>query len=357
MNAIYPIILAGGTGTRFWPKSRMAKPKQYLSLFDDTTLIQSTVDRLLSLAGSKKLIMVSSMEQKQWIREQLPWMRTENVLYEPDRRNTAPAIGLAALQVLARDPDAIMILSPADHLIRDTTAFVRNVKTAIQWITQHPEALVTLGVPPRYPATGFGYIQYGDEIENTGVYRVLRFSEKPDIKHAKQYLDSGDYLWNCGLFIWRADTILNAIAQFMPKLHQGLEKIKPALGTSTFFSVLKQVYSDLPSRSIDYGIMEHTKNAYVVRAEFDWNDIGSWKEVFVETPKDNNDNVVKGDVYLKDTKHCYIEASNTTVAVIGLENKVIVQTPDALLICDQDKAQEIKWLVNELERNRRKDLL
>ena len=357
MNAIYPIILAGGTGTRFWPKSRVSKPKQYLSLFDNTTLIQSTAARLLGISDAENLMVVSSVKQKQWIDEQLPWLPLGNIIYEPLQRNTAPAIGLAAIYVLNKNPDAVMVMSPADHLIRDTKAFVRNVQTAVHWIDDHPSALITLGVPPQYPATGFGYIQCGDEADETGLCRVSRFSEKPDPERARQYLKSGDYLWNCGLFIWRADTILNALKEFMPALYKGLELLMPVLGTPDFDRILEDIYQGMPSKSVDYGVMEHTKNAFVIKAEFDWNDIGSWKEVFTETDRDENDNVVKGPVYLKDTKHCYIEAGDRTIAVIGLENTVIVQTPDALLICDQDKAQDVKWLVNELERNKRKDLL
>ncbi|MDZ7721389.1 MAG: mannose-1-phosphate guanylyltransferase [candidate division KSB1 bacterium] len=357
MNKIYPIILAGGTGTRFWPKSRVSKPKQYLSLFDDVTLIQATAARLLGVCEPKDLLIVTSAEQSRWISQHLPWVPPENVIYEPARRNTGPAVGLAALQAMTRNPDAVMVLAPADHLIRHSKAFVQDVNTAVEWIQNHPDALMTLGVPPTFPATGFGYIRCGQATSEPDLYAVSGFSEKPDSERAQQYLQSGDYLWNCGMFVWRADTILNAMREFMPELYKGLLALRLVIGTQDFESVLKDVYKNLPAESIDYGIMEHTKNAYVIKAHFDWNDIGSWKQVFAETERDAQDNVVNGRVYLKDTKHCYIEADDRTVAVIGLENTIIIQTRDALLICDQDKAQDVKWLVNELEKNNEKDLL
>ncbi len=351
---IFAVIMAGGSGTRFWPRSRESKPKQYLALTEQSTLIQATAARLQGIVSPERMCVVSTLSQKKWINQQLPWLSDKQVIYEPFGCNTAPAVGLAAVHVRHIDPDGVMVVSPADHRISNTSAFIDTLEHAISLVQQHHNALVTLGIPPSFPATGYGYIECG-ELKADRIFRVKSFREKPAAKVAQEFLESGGYLWNSGLFIWRADTILQAIKKYMPDLFAGLQTIESVIDTPEYENVSSRVYASLAKQSIDYGVMEHADNVLVVKATFDWSDLGSWQEVYRISEKDENGNVIKGRPILKDVRNCYIETGNRIVSLIGMQDIVVVDTPDALLICHREKSQDVKWVVEKLNQKGKKD--
>jgi len=351
---IFAVIMAGGSGTRFWPRSRESKPKQYLALTDHATLIQATAGRLQGIVSPEKISVVSTRPHKKWIDEQLPWLSEKQIIYEPLARNTAPAIGLAAVHVRRIDPDGIMIVTPADHLISNTSAFIDTLQKAVSTVEHNHDALVTLGIQPSFPATGYGYIECG-ESKNDRIYQVESFREKPAPEVAHEFLASGRYLWNSGLFIWRADTILQTIKKHMPNLYSGLKEIETVIGTSEYENVSSRIYNSLTKQSIDYGVMERANNVFVVKATFDWSDLGSWQEVYRISEKDDNGNVIKGSPILKDVKNSYIEVGNRNVSLIGVQDIIVVDTLDALLICHRDKSQDVKWVVQKLKQKAKKD--
>lgn len=352
---MYAVIMAGGSGTRFWPKSREKNPKQLLRIFSDRSLIQRTAERLLPLVPPEKMLVVATESQAAAIRDHLPFIRPQNLIVEPKGKNTAPCIGLASLYVKRQDPQAVMVVLPADHLIEDEDAFLRILRAG-EKVAQETQTLITIGIEPTYPATGYGYIQYqGDpiEIDGTQAYRVKTFAEKPNLETAKRFLESGDFFWNSGIFIWRVDVILREIEELLSQLHDGLAEIDGALGTPQEREVIERVYAQIRSISIDYGVMEHAKNVMVLRGSFGWKDLGSWDEVYNLAPKDDAGNAIASDhVVLKDVSNCLIDSSNRLVAAIGMEGFVIVDTPDALLVCPRHRAQEVKDLVEIIRRKK-----
>ena len=349
---MYAVIMAGGIGTRFWPRSRQKHPKQLLKIIGDRTLIQSTVDRLFPLVKHENIFIVSTTLQIEEIKKQLPFLKTENLLIEPKGKNTAPCIGLAALFIKRIDSEGVMAVLPADHSIKKEEQFKKILATAEQVAIQK-ECLVTIGINPTYPSTGYGYIQVNgeiDEINNMPVYKVKTFAEKPDIKTAERFMDSGDFLWNSGMFVWKAKTILKEIEEALPELYDGLLEIEKALGTKSQDETINKVYCQIKSISIDYGVMEHTRNVNVLKGNFGWSDVGSWEEVYKISDQDEHKNVSKGINFLKDTKGCLIDVPNKFVATLGVEDLIVVDTEDALLICPRNKAQNVKDLVESMKR-------
>jgi len=349
---MYVVIMAGGVGTRFWPRSRLKHPKQLLNILDERSMIQATIDRLDNLISYDQIYIVTTKPQKNEIQKQLDFLKSENLIIEPKGKNTAPCIGLAAVILKHRDPDAVMAVLPADHRIRKTEKF-RKVLSAAEALASQKECLVTIGINPTYPATGYGYIQLdnrNDEINDVPINRVKTFAEKPDLKTAKLFIKSGDFLWNSGMFIWKAKTILKEIEESLPELYDGLMEIEKYLGTESEHEVIEKVYCQIKSISIDYGVMEHSENVYVLNGEFEWNDVGSWEEVYKISTKDTNGNVAVGEHLLKDTNNCLIDSPKRFVAAIGVKNLVIVETDDALLICPRDRTQEVKELVDTMKR-------
>lgn len=344
----YAVIMAGGIGSRFWPKSRVSKPKQYLSLVDDGTLIQNTTARLQGLFSKDTIFVVSNKSQERLIRDQLPWLPLDNILFEPVGRNTAPAIGLAAIHLLDSDPDATMVVLPSDHRIANAKAFLDALSSAIDIAKTNEDALVTLGIQPTYPATGYGYIESGEKYDNAS-YKVARFTEKPKRDNAKEFLAAGTFFWNSGIFIWQAATIIKLIKKYMPDLYSGLMEIQSALHTNDAAAVCEKVYTELEGESIDFGILEKAQNVYVIPAEFGWNDLGTWEEVYKSSAKDESGNVMIGEPLLKDVKNSYVEATNRIVAVIGVEDLIIVDQPDALLICKKERSQDVRWVTKKLQ--------
>ena len=353
------VIMAGGSGTRFWPRSRERMPKQLLSLVNERSMLQNTIDRLGDLVTPEQVLVVSTATQADAIRQQLSHIPEENILVEPKGKNTAPCIGLAALHARRRNPDSVMVVLPADHLIEGEEEFRQVLRTG-ERLARETEALVTIGIKPTYPSTGYGYIQFGDLLDDRdGVqaYRVKTFAEKPTLEVARRFLESGDFLWNSGIFIWKTETILRHIEELLPELYNGLLEIEKALGTPEEAEVVKRVYCQIRSVSIDYGVMEHAKNVIVLKATFSWNDLGTWEEVYKISPKDENGNAITGLVVHKDTKNSLIDSPHRLIATLGVENLVIVDSGDAILICHRDKAQEVRDIVEILRRKGLKEYL
>ena len=351
------VIMAGGKGERFWPKSRTACPKQFLSLTTDgETMIQKTVRRLTPLVKPEDIFIVTNTAYLSHVSEQLPEIPAENVIAEPCPRNTAPCIGMAAGIIRKKYDDAVMLVLPSDHLIHAEDMYRDTLRKAALAAEQGMN-LVTLGITPTYPETGYGYIKYVSGSGRNGVYQVERFVEKPDVETARYYLRSGCYLWNSGMFIWKASSILANIAQYMPELSDGLVPIVEAYGTPHFGEVLEQQFSTLPSESIDYGIMEKAEHIFTIPGSFGWDDVGSWLALERINHTDHEGNMISGDVVSIDTKNCTISGGTRLIAALGVEDIVIVDTQDALLVCDKNSTQDIKKILAELRSKERTELL
>ena len=263
------------------------------------------------------------------------------------------------VHILHRNPDAKMIVAPADHLIQNREKYLEVFNRGIRLLDDFPKSLITIGIPPSFPATGYGYIQKGDEIETNGIRfsKVKAFAEKPSLDVAQKFFESGEFFWNSGTFIWRADTILSTMDDLMPDLYDSLLKIKASIGTTKVDKVTEKVYKEIFSESIDYGIMEHASDVLVLQGKFGWNDLGCWEEVYKIAAKDKHGNVILGDPVLKDVENSYIETSGRTVALVGVKNMIVVDTPDALLICKKENSQDVKWVVEKLKQNAREKVL
>ncbi len=340
--------MAGGRGERFWPRSRRDMPKQFLSLTDDgKTMIQQTVERILPLVDMEDIYISTNRDYKPLVRQQLPDVPEENILCEPVGRNTAPCIGLGAVHVTRKYGDAVMIVLPSDHLIKYTSIFVNTLSDACD-VAEQGKNLVTLGITPDGPETGYGYIKFRPEASVGRALAVERFVEKPDRETAKEYLASEQYLWNSGMFIWKASSILDNIRQLLPDTYAGLERIGQAIGTDRQEEVLEKEFEAFKSESIDYGVMEKAKDIYILSGSFGWDDVGSW--LAVERLKSSNEfgNVVNGNVVAVGTKNSIIQGEDKLIALVGVENMIVVDTRDALLICDKDHAGDIKKVLENL---------
>lgn len=351
---MFALVMAGGSGTRFWPKSREEHPKQFLKIFGEKTLIENTVERLSPLIPTDRTFIVSTDDQKHKIQTLLPQVPDPNYIIEPKGKNTAPCVGLSALFMERIDPEAVMVVLPSDHLITDKELFHDTLKAGAK-VAAETQSLVTIGIEPTYPSTGYGYIQFHQELEapdDVKVFKVKTFAEKPNLETAKRFLQSGDFLWNSGMFLWQVKTILSEIEEHMPHLYDGLDEIRKAIGTSREAEVIQRVYCQIKNISIDYGVMEHAKDVVVLQGQFGWNDLGSWDEVYNLHDKGENGNVLFGEHILKDVKRCFVDAPNKCVALLGLEDLVVVDTEDALLICPKDRAQEVKEIVEIAKRKK-----
>lgn len=351
---VHIAILAGGQGTRFWPVSRKDKPKQFLSVCNSgESLIQATARRVEALHEAGGLHVVSNVAHTPLLKEHVP---EANLIIEPLARNTAAAIGLAAIKIqhnLQHDP--VVVCLPADHTVKDEGALVATLADAIT-VASEQDALVTIGIQPSEPNTAYGYIKRGDKKTSTS-YAVARFYEKPNIERAKTYFSSGEFYWNSGMFVWRASVILKAIAEFMPDLSTALQRIKERIGTPEEENVIAKEFEKLESISIDFGVLEHAKNCMVVHArEFAWNDVGSWDAWSDQFSKDARGNVVKGEALLIDSRDCVVHAMDKKIAVLGANDLVVIDSGDALLVCPRDKVQDVKKIVVELQSQGREDL-
>ena len=342
------LIMAGGRGERFWPKSRKNLPKQFLSLTDDgKMMIQLTVERILPLVDIEDIFIVTNASYKTLVREQLPALPEENILCEPVGRNTAPCIGLGAAYIQKKYGDATMLVLPSDHLIKYNAIFLNTLQSACD-VAEGGDNLVTIGITPNYPETGYGYIKFDPREMLGSAFKVERFVEKPDLETAKAYLATEQYLWNSGMFIWRSSTILKALETYVPETYAGLTEIGRAIGTGEEQSVLESRFAAFKSESIDYAVMEKSDNIYILTGSFGWDDVGSW--LAVERIKKTNEfgNVVDGTVVAVDTENCIIQGSEKLIATVGLENIIIIDSADALLVCEKNHAGDIKKVLENL---------
>lgn len=358
----YAVIMAGGVGTRFWPKGTLKVPKQFLKIANENdTLLQMAYKRLEGLFYDSKIFIVTNIIYKNEVKKQLPKIPDENIISEPIGRNTAPCIGLSCLFINQFEPKANVLVVAADHLIDDVHEFHRIIKSGLKFVNDNG-GIVTLGIHPTLPETGYGYIQYdadkvievelekNEESSFEKIYKVKTFAEKPNLDLAKAFLESGDFLWNSGMFIFRTDTMMEEIRSFMPELHESLSRLSENLLSKNFPKHLENEYSKLKGISIDYGVMEKSHNVYIIRSHFGWNDVGAWDEVYNIKEKNSEGNVLQGRTVTINTKNCLIVNDQKIVATIGVEDLLIINTDNGLLICKRGEAQSVKEVVDYLRR-------
>jgi mannose-1-phosphate guanylyltransferase len=361
-NHHYAVIIAGGHGTRFWPVSRSRRPKQLLKILSHKSLIQETAGRIAPLIKPENTLVVTVADHVQGIRHELRNLPKRNFLTEPAGKNTAPCIGLAAIELFARNSNAIMVILPADHWISDAKSFRRTLRAAMRLVQSH-DALVTIGIPPSYPETGYGYILKGnrfDRVLGSSVYKVKAFHEKPSLPKAKQLIRSGA-LWNSGIFVWRVSTILDLLQRFSPSLFAALDRIDHAAGIAGVGYVRRRVtaslrreYKRMASQSIDYAVLEPAGSegrVLTLKADFAWSDVGNWAAVHRLLPHDNKGNAAVGRWLGMGSEGCLVYSPHRLVALLGIRDVVIVDTPDALLVGDIKRAQEVRELVEKLKRS------
>jgi mannose-1-phosphate guanylyltransferase len=355
----YPIIMAGGTGTRLWPLSRRHYPKQALKLIGDKTLMQQAVSRLEPDFPADQILVITRQEHVQPLSVQVPQLPQDNFIVEPEGRGTAPAIGLAAIHLIKRDPEAVMLVLTADHFIVDEAGFLQALKAAEE--VARDGYLVTLGIKPTFASTGYGYIHQGEflrRVESLPVYLANRFTEKPDPEEAEHLVNSGDYTWNSGMFVWRVDRIVEEFQRQMPDFYEQLQKIAAASDPTEYEQLLADIWPTVKKETIDYGVMEGAEKVAVIPIDIGWADVGSWASLVDVLPSDEQGNTVTGNHVGIDTKDTIIVGyGEKLVATIGLEGLVIVDTKDALLICTKEREQDVKTMVTLLEKLGRDDLL
>ena len=346
---LYALIMAGGSGTRLWPRSRGSRPKQLLSLLSERTMLQEACQRIAPLVPDDKIFVVTSEVYTDVVRRQIPQVPTANIIGEPEGHGTAPCIGLSALYLRRLDREAVMAVLTADHYIEKADELRRALAAAAQ--VAEEGHLVTLGIEPDRPATGYGYIERAEKLAQVGrheVYRVEKFTEKPDPATAKAFVESGRYYWNSGMFIWKVSVILREFQKLMPQFYAQLMEIDAALGTAEERAVLERIWPQVENETIDYGIMERAEDVAVIPVDIGWSDVGSWATLYELLPADEEGNVVIGQHIGLDTRDCLIHGSRRLVATIGLENMIVVDTEDALLICPKERAQDVRDLVEKL---------
>ena len=365
-NSVYAVIMAGGGGTRFWPWSREKRPKQILPILSDRSMIWETVERVRPLLPRENIFVVTAQSQIAELRKEIPLIPAENLLAEPRGRNTAPCISLAAIHILKRNPQGVMVVLPADHYIGNRRGFLTSLRTAVAFARKQ-NYLVTLGIPPTEPETGYGYIEKGEIIEKMGgvpVYKTESFREKPTRAKAAAYLRTGKFLWNSGIFIWRADVFWSAVKKFLPALHAEMSRLAKMLGAPQEKRTLQMIYSRCPTVSVDYGILEKENNVALIEAQFSWNDVGSWSALkkFLPQDKDGNARIIghrtgKGRILFLDSSNCLVRSEEKLIAVIGLDNLVVVEAGNALLVCPRDRSQDVRKVLQELQNRGWKEYL
>jgi len=354
---IYAVIMAGGGGTRFWPWSREKRPKQVLPIFSPRAMIRETVERIQPLVPPERILIVTARSQADQLHREIPRVPRENLLLEPRGKNTAPCLCLAAVYAQKVAPEAVLIVLPADHFIGNRAEFLRTLERAAEF-ARREDFLVTLGIPPSGPETGYGYIQRGPllaHFRGTKIFKARGFREKPDLPKARGYLRRGDYLWNSGMFLWRAEVFLEAAKTFLPSLHRDMQGLKAALGTRREKKDLERVYSRCLSISVDYGIMEKASNVALIEARFGWSDVGSWSALGTICPSDPEGNVriqkdKKGKIVTIDSSGCVIRGEKNLIAVLGLKDIVVAQAGDAILVCPRDRSQDVRRILQELKQ-------
>lgn len=350
----YVVIMAGGIGTRFWPMSRTNFPKQFLDILNvGKTLIQATFERFLHFIPQENIFVVTSQEYVNIVKKQLPGLPLQNILAEPSRKNTAPCIAYISFKLSQLDPNALLIVAPADHMISDNIAFTKVCLEALTFTQKH-NALITLGITPTYPNTGYGYIQYEQHSVTDNVYKVKTFTEKPNVELAKTFIASGEFLWNAGIFVWQVKNILLAFEKHLPEVYDLFLSQKDRFNTPDEESTLLEIYPFCTNISIDFGVMEKANNVYVIPSAFGWSDLGTWNSAYENLNKDPHANAITGhNVMLMDTENCIVHAPDGKLVVLqGLHDFIVVDTGDVLLICQKDKEQEIKEFVGDVKRQK-----
>lgn len=345
------VIMAGGVGERFWPKSRKKLPKQFLSLSGKRSMIQDTVSRLLPLVSIENIYIATGEVYKELVIEQLPDIPIKNIIIEPFAKNTAACIGLAAEHIEHEYSNSVMVILPSDHVVHDEEKFRDTILAGVE-IASKGKNIATIGIVPLRPDVGYGYIKSDFNKSLLRGTKVERFVEKPDRTTAESYLEDGTYLWNSGMFIWTTKTFLDNMKEFMPNHYAILSKISIAIGLPNYSDVLSEQYYQLDSISVDYGILEHAKDIYVIHGEFGWDDVGSWNSIERLNPLDECGNVLKGNIKVIESKNCTFDTSNKLVAAIGLENLIIVDTEDVLLVCHKDQSNKIKDILSDLKKDK-----
>jgi mannose-1-phosphate guanylyltransferase len=348
---LYAVIMAGGAGTRFWPASRAARPKQLLDLAGQRTMLQETIDRLGQLVPSDRVLVLTNRNLVDAVSDQLPELPRQAILGEPCKRDTAPCVALAAALLLQRDPDAVMAVLPADQVIRQQDRFREAVSLAVRLVQQDDQRIVTLGIQPTYPAESFGYIERGSilpESSSAGasVFHVNRFREKPSADVARQYLETGGFYWNSGIFIWKATTILDAIRRYEPEMYEHIEAIAAVAGSDRFDETFDSRFTAIRGKSIDFAVLEHYENVVVIEAAFDWDDLGSWRSLERLYGADESGNTVVGaHLGIRTTGSIIRSSDRHLVATLGVTDCIIVHTPDATLVANKNDEESIRQLV------------
>ncbi len=349
---LHAVIMAGGSGTRFWPASRQFKPKQLLRMTGERTMLQSTFDRLQNLVSPEHVLVLTNAQIAEAIAQQIPDLPVEHIVGEPCKRDTAPCIGIAASLIASADPDGYMIVMPSDHVIEPREEFHRTVRAGLALVQQDPSRIVTFGIKPNYPAESFGYIQRGatlESIEETSAFQVERFREKPDRETAQQYVNSGDFYWNSGIFLWKASTILEAIQANEPEMYAHIQNIASAIGTNNFTATFEQEYEAIKGKSIDFAVMEHYKNVVVVETTFRWDDVGSWQAMARLTTPDENGNAVEGPYLPIDSSGMIVRTeADHLIVTIGTKEMIVVHTHDATLVAPKSEEERVREVVQQL---------
>ena len=356
-DCIYAVIMAGGSGTRFWPRSRKNRPKQLLNITGDEILLKKTIELIAPIIPARRITIVTTSLQADSVKNTVSQIPEENIIIEPFGKNTAPAIGISALFIEKDFKDAVMVVLPADHYIEDKKKFHQTIMAGA-WQALQGDCIVTIGIPPRGPETGYGYIEAGEVTDATnGIYAVTSFHEKPDIHTAERFIEQGTFFWNSGIFIAKTSTMLKEIEEHLPHNYQGLVKIRASLGTDEASGMINSVYKEMEAISIDYGVIEKSKHVFMIQGNFGWNDVGSWPSAAQYWPKDSKNNAFIGDVIDLDSSECIVYSPKKPVALLGVKDLVIVEDEDALLVCKKERAQDVKKLVEMLKSKGRDEIL
>ncbi len=359
MKNSYAVIMAGGRGTRFWPLSSGDTPKQFLRILGKETLIQSTVKRLHPLFDLKNIIIVTAKEQYDLVREQLPKLPRKNIILEPEGKNTAPCIGLAAVHIRKRSKDSAFVVMPSDHIIK-TPAKLRGTLKAVLKSVDEFDALYTIGFKPSYPETGYGYIKKGERLKKIGSYEVCRvdkFTEKPVLNLAKKYIASGNYFWNSGIFGWKTETILGEFKKYSPSLYKSLLKIENSIGKAKYEKVLKSEYGGLEKDSIDYAILEKARNTLVVPSSMNWTDIGSWDALENVFSSDKKKNISCGENFILDSGNNIAFSREGNIVLQGVKDLIVVKSGNRVFVCKRGKSQDVRKVVEFLAKKGKKNIL
>lgn len=351
---IYALILAGGKGTRLYPLSREKSPKQFLKVINEKSFLRNTVDRITPIVNKENIYVVTNRDYIDKIKQELWDINEENIFIEPANKETATCIGLSAIKLLKKDKDAVMLVLPSDHFIQQEKLFTDTLQQAVE-IAERRRGLITIGVNPTRPETGYGYIQMGDRIAGyIPTFKVARFTEKPNLEVAKDFLLDGNYLWNSGMFAWRADVFLREMEKYLPKMYRSLMEIYKDVGTEEEEKTTDEQYNLIEGISVDFGVMQKTRKAYVIKSEFEWDDIGSFSSMcrFLGKLRGNS---VMGNTFLEQSEDCFVFGKDKLIIGFGIKDLIIVDAGDVLLVMDKNKDQEIKHLVNMIKDQEKYD--